>query len=103
DVLVPSYHWGCSDAVECEIDSLSTVGAERVFPLVNFGMPIGKGKPCCAAVVGGRLVHPGGDVRIEESCIIDAARMFVQKYPGLRRSGVNEFRPLLDVFVNRIR
>src|SRR5205809_776288 len=41
-------------------------------------------------------------MRIEESCIIDAARMFIQKHPCIARPSIGEFTHFLDVLVKRI-
>jgi hypothetical protein len=52
-------------------------------------------------MVSGRLINPGGGIRIKETRVIHAVRMFIQKYPGFRRPWINEFGGVPDVLVKR--
>src|SRR6266853_3642111 len=65
-------------------------------------MTISKGKTCRAIMVRGRLVNPGVCMRVEESCIIDAARVLIQKHPSVARPSIGEFARFLDVLVKPI-
>src|SRR5262245_6430316 len=65
-------------------------------------MPISKGEACRAIVVGGRLINPLVYIRIKEPCVVNTARMFIQKNPSVCGSRVNEVPNLLNVFVKGI-
>src|SRR5438552_10601368 len=102
NIPVTGFYNSSGNTIQAGIHRFSGSGIERVTPLVNFGMTIGKGEACRAIMVGGRLVNPGGGMRVEESRIIDAARMLIQKDPRVARPCVGEFTRLLDVLVKGI-
>jgi hypothetical protein len=65
-------------------------------------MTICKRKASRAIMIRGRLINPRVHIRIEKACIVDAARMLIQKHPRIGRARVNELAGLFDVFINRI-
>src|SRR5882724_7793460 len=76
-VLISSYYPSSRNTGKGGIHFLSASSAEGVYPFVNFGMTIGKSEARCPIMVGGRLVNPRCHVGIEETCVVDAARMLI--------------------------
>src|ERR1044071_716171 len=101
-VPVSSCYAGSCHSSEGGIYCSSFGSVKRIDPFVNLRMSIGKGKPTRPVMIGRGLIHPGVHIRIEQTCIIDAAGMLVAVYPGVCWAGVNKFTHLFNVFVYRI-
>src|ERR1041385_3948724 len=62
-------------------------------------MPISHSKTTCGVVISRRNINPGSLMWIEETSIVDAVRMLVQKYPRLSGTRIKEITHLKNVFV----
>src|SRR5438045_276316 len=65
-------------------------------------MAVGHSETGRSVVVRGRLVNPRRGIRVEKASVVDAAGMLVEKDPRISRTGINEIRRFLDVFVDGI-
>ena len=84
------------------VDLQGIAPGQRVFPLVNLGMSVCEGKPAGAIVVRRWSINPGpGWVRIEQTGVVDAVRVFVGKDPSLSCRRVSKLAHLSDVLVAR--
>lgn len=69
-------------------------------PFVNFGVAIRHGETTGAVVISRRCIDDKRLMRIEEPCIIDAVRMFINEHPCARRAGISQIRELDAVLVD---
>ena len=65
-------------------------GGHRLFPFVDFGMSVGKGKTTSSVVVSRGHIDPGPGMWIEQPGVVDAVRMLIRVNPGPIGSGIGE-------------